>query len=93
MTTQTRLTEVQHSDNIASQVLDILEMVTGSDQVRIDLDLPLLDLHLLDSLGMAEILLSLSETLGVEISPAEIERDRWASPRLIIAFVEERIRK
>ncbi len=75
----------------STDVLNILEQVTGTDQVRRDPDLALFDLDILDSLGTVELIVALSEKFGVEISPAEIERQQWASPRKIIAYMEERV--
>jgi D-alanine--poly(phosphoribitol) ligase subunit 2 len=72
------------------RILDVLERITGTDQVRRDLDIALFDQGLLDSLGMVELILALSEELGIDISPAEIERDQWATPRRIIAYLEQR---
>ena len=72
------------------RILDVLERITGTDQVRRDLDIALFDQGLLDSLGMVELILALSEELGIDISPAEIERDQWATPRRIIAYLEHR---
>jgi len=75
----------------SADVMNILEHVTGTDQVRRDPDLALFDLDILDSLGTVELIVALSEKFGVEISPAEIERQQWASPRKIIAYMEERV--
>jgi D-alanine--poly(phosphoribitol) ligase subunit 2 len=75
----------------STDVLNILERVTGTDQVRRNLDLALFDLDILDSLGTVELIVALSEKFGVEISPAEIERQQWASPRKIIAYMEGRV--
>jgi len=75
----------------STDVMNILERVTGTDQVRRDPDLALFDLDILDSLGTVELIVALSERFGVEISPAEIERQQWASPRKIIAYMEERV--
>jgi D-alanine--poly(phosphoribitol) ligase subunit 2 len=75
---------------IAPQVLDILEEITGTNQVRVDPDLALFERGLLDSLGFVEVIVALDETLGVEISPAEVEREQWATPRKIIAYLEAR---
>ena len=75
----------------SADVLSILERVTGTDQVRRNPDLALFDLDILDSLGTVELIVALSEKFGVEISPAEIERQQWASPRKIIAYMEERV--
>ncbi len=75
----------------SADVMNILEQITGTDQVRRNPDLALFDLDILDSLGTVELIVALSEKLGVEISPAEIERQQWASPRKIIAYMEERV--
>jgi len=75
----------------SADVMSILERVTGTDQVRRNPDLALFDLDMLDSLGTVELIVALSEKFGVDISPAEIERQQWASPRKIIAYMEERV--
>jgi D-alanine--poly(phosphoribitol) ligase subunit 2 len=75
----------------STDVLNILEQITGTDQVRLNPDLALFDLDILDSLGTVELIVALTEKFGVEISPAEIERQQWASPRKIIAYMEERV--
>jgi D-alanine--poly(phosphoribitol) ligase subunit 2 len=76
---------------VATTVIDILEQITGTDQVRRDMDLALYDQDILDSLATVELIVALSDRLGVEISPAEIEREQWASPRKIISYIEARI--
>ena len=77
---------------IAPKVLDVLEQITGTDQVRRDPDLALFEQNILDSLGLVELIVALSDAFGVEISPAEIERSEWATPRQIIVFMEKRVR-
>ena len=78
-------------DTIAAEIMDILEQVTGTDQVRRDPGLALFDLGILDSLGTVEVMVALSDKFSVDISPAEIEREQWATPAKIIAYVEERL--
>jgi D-alanine--poly(phosphoribitol) ligase subunit 2 len=73
-------------------VLQELEKITGTDQVRLDLDLPLFDEDLLDSLGTMELIVALSEHLGISLSPAEIDRQQWSTPRKIIAYLETKVR-
>jgi len=46
---------------------------------------------LLDSLGTVELILALSERFGLQISPAEIDRECWASPRRIAEDIERRL--
>ncbi len=74
----------------ASKVLDVLEQVTGASEVRTNLDLPLFEKGLLDSLGTVQLIIALSDALGVEIAPSEVERDQWATPRKIIAYAQKR---
>ena len=73
-----------------SKVLQILANVTHTDEVLGNLDLALFEEGLLDSLGMVEFILSLSEEFGIKISPAEINRDDWSSPRRVITYIEKR---
>ena len=48
-------------------------------------------LGLLDSLKTVELMVALSEEFGVEISPAEFEREQWATPRRIVAYITSRL--
>jgi D-alanine--poly(phosphoribitol) ligase subunit 2 len=75
----------------AGLVLAALETVVRTDEIRRDLDLELFELNLLDSLGTVELMVILSADLGLDLSPAEIDRDEWATPRKIVAYVEARI--
>ena len=54
--------------------------------------LQLFDLAVLDSLKTVELMVALSEEFGVEISPAELERDQWATPNRIVEYIESRVR-
>ena len=76
---------------VAEKVLQDLEKVTGTNQVQKDLDLALFDEDVLDSFGAIELIVALSDSLGISISPTEIDRQRWSTPRKIIAYVEEKI--
>ena len=71
--------------------MDVLERVTDTDQVRRNPDLALFDQGILDSFGMVELMVELSEAFGVEISPAEVEREEWASPRKITDYMVKRV--
>ena len=50
------------------------------------------ELAVLDSLKAVELMIALSEAFGIDISPAEFERDEWATPRRIVAYMEQRVR-
>ncbi len=73
--------------NTSDTVLDVLAEVSQTPQVRQNLDLRLYDLDILDSFKTIELMVAFSDRLGVEISPAEFEREQWATPRKIVEFV------
>jgi D-alanine--poly(phosphoribitol) ligase subunit 2 len=59
--------------------------------VRDDPDLPLFELAVLDSLKVVELMVAYSETFGIELSPAEFEREQWTTPGRIVAYIERRV--
>jgi D-alanine--poly(phosphoribitol) ligase subunit 2 len=77
---------------MADRVLGILESIVETDEVRRDPTIALFETDLLDSLKTVELLVALSEEFGVDLSPAEFERDEWATPQQIIAYMERRVR-
>jgi acyl carrier protein len=38
-----------------------------------------------------ELIVALGQEFGVEISPAEFEREKWATPALLVADIQARI--
>jgi D-alanine--poly(phosphoribitol) ligase subunit 2 len=79
------------SVSIAERVLSILSDIADTTEVVRNPDLRLFDLEVLDSLRTVELMIALSEQFGVEISPAEFERDQWATPKRIVAYIERRL--
>lgn len=78
--------------SVADRVLSILAQIAETGEVCEDRSLPLFDLAVLDSLKTVELMVALSEEFGIEISPAEFEREQWATPDRIVAFMESRVR-
>ena len=76
--------------SVSDIVLNELEKVAGTDQVRKDLNLDLFGEKILDSFGTVELIVALSDSLGIDVSPGEIDRELWATPRKIISYFEER---
>jgi D-alanine--poly(phosphoribitol) ligase subunit 2 len=74
-----------------TRVTAILNRITETDDASRNADVKLFDDNVLDSLGMVELMVALEEEFGVEISPAEIEREQWATPRKIAAYIESRV--
>lgn len=75
----------------ADKILSILAEVTESDRVRTEPDLPLFDSGLLDSLGIVTLISRLAEDFSLDISPAEFERDDWATPSKVVQDIERRL--
>lgn len=70
------------------KVLNILEEVTGTDEIREDLDLDLFEAGLLDSLGIIEVLLKLEEDFSIKLQPTDLERKDMATVNNLISFLE-----
>jgi D-alanine--poly(phosphoribitol) ligase subunit 2 len=77
--------------SIADSVLDQLVKITGTEEVRNNLDLALFEEDVLDSLGAMELVVALGETFQIDLTPAQVDRKMWATPRLIIADIENRV--
>ncbi len=76
--------------SIEDIILQELENITGTDEVRKNLDLELFGEKVLDSLGTVELILALSAAFEIEVTPGQIDRELWATPRKIIEFFQER---
>jgi D-alanine--poly(phosphoribitol) ligase subunit 2 len=46
----------------------------------------------LDSMRTVQLILMIEEEFGLKISPAEFERERWRTPRAVIADLQQRMR-
>jgi D-alanine--poly(phosphoribitol) ligase subunit 2 len=73
------------------QVLEVLARVADTDEVRTNPDLALYDLQILDSMKTVELIVALQQEIGVEISPAEFDRDAWATPAKMVEDVQKRL--
>ena len=61
------------------KVLDIFEEVTGTDEIREDLDLDLFEAGLLDSLGIIEVLLKIEDIFEIKLQPTDLEKSDMAT--------------
>ena len=78
-------------ENHSAQILDVLARIAETDEVRTNPDLALFDLQVLDSMKTVELIVAFGSELGVEISPAEFEREAWATPRKLVEDVQNRL--
>jgi D-alanine--poly(phosphoribitol) ligase subunit 2 len=76
---------------ISDRVLDVLVGVSEIEDVRHEPDVRLFDLQILDSLKTVRLIVAFSSEFGLEISPADLDREEWATPRKIIAYVERKV--
>ena len=72
------------------KTLAILSDVTGIDAAKLDPDTELYDRGLMDSMTTVQLIAALSEQLDLDISPAEFDREAWATPRLLVADIQRR---
>ena len=76
---------------VSETILNELEKVTGTDQVRKDLNLDLFGEKVLDSFGTVELIVALSDAFKIEIPPSQIDRDLWATPQKIIDYFDTKL--
>jgi len=72
------------------KILEVLANVAETDEVRTNPDLALYDLQILDSMKTVELMVALSNEVGVDVSPAEFEQEKWATPSKLVADVLRR---
>ncbi len=73
------------------KVLDLLVQVCGTDEILAERDVDLFEAGLLDSLGFTELLVGLSDDLGVDVAPTAVDRDEVSTVNQILHFVDERL--
>ncbi len=71
-------------------IIKILCEICDTDQIEKDPDIEIFREGLLDSFGTVEFLVAIQAQLGIEVAPSEVERDAWATPNKIIAYLEDR---
>ena len=75
----------------AEKVLKILAEVSEVEEVARDPQLMLYEQDILDSMKTAELIVALEQAFTVEISPAELDREQWATPAKLVAYMEQRV--
>jgi D-alanine--poly(phosphoribitol) ligase subunit 2 len=76
---------------VSDRVLNVLVAVSEIEDLRHEPDARLYDLQILDSMKTVELIVAFSSEFGVEISPAEFDREEWATPRKIVAYVQRKL--
>ncbi|MBP2099975.1 D-alanine--poly(phosphoribitol) ligase subunit DltC [Enterococcus rivorum] len=73
--------------NIEETVLDILEEITGTDEVRENQEVDLFEEGLMDSLATVQLLVEIEGQIGVQVPVSEFDRDQWNTPKKVIEQV------
>ena len=61
--------------DFSDKVLQLLASVTETEEVFTNLDLPLYEFQVLDSMRTVQLMLMIEEEFGIKVSPAEFERE------------------
>jgi D-alanine--poly(phosphoribitol) ligase subunit 2 len=72
-------------------LLKLLAEIAGTDEVLRNPQLDLFGTQTLDSMRTVELIVLLDEQCGVTVSPAEFDRESWATPEKFIADLEARL--
>jgi D-alanine--poly(phosphoribitol) ligase subunit 2 len=76
---------------LPDRILCHLASICGTDEVRTSPDLALYEREVLDSMKTVELIVAIEEEFSVYVSPAELDRQTWATPRKIIADIQHRL--
>lgn len=76
---------------MTDRILELLARVAETDEVRTQPDLALYELQILDSMKTVELIVAVGEEFGVEVSPAEFDREAWATPAKFAADLQRRL--
>jgi len=76
---------------LSHKILRHLASICGTDEVVTNPDLALFEDGVLDSMKTVELIVAIEEEFGLRVSPAELERQMWATPRKIIADIQRRL--
>jgi D-alanine--poly(phosphoribitol) ligase subunit 2 len=77
--------------SISDRVLDVLADVCEIEDVRHDTDVRLYDLQILDSMKTVRLIVAFSTEFGVQVSPAELDSEDWATPGKIVSYMERKV--
>lgn len=69
------------------KILDLLEEISGTDEVKKNMDIKMFDEGILDSLSFIEVLLALDERFNISIDPTEIDRNNVDTPNKFVSYI------
>ena len=84
--------EWANREGLSDRILQQLVTICGTREIRSNPDLALYDKQVLDSMKTVELILAIEEEFGLYVSPAELDREKWATPGKIVADIEARLK-
>lgn len=71
-------------------VLDIIADVCETDEIKSEPDVHLFEDGLMDSFATISLLVEIENRLGIKIPLSDFNRDKWATPNMIIQQLADR---
>lgn len=75
------------------KIIEIIEEVSGVQQIRENPEIDLLKNEILDSLAFIQLITTLEEEFDIEIQPTQIEPSTWRKVSSISKLVEQMLQK
>ena len=75
--------------DIYNRVMKIVIELTGSEELKENPDLDLIEEDIIDSLAFIELIDTLNEEFDIEIVPTQMPKDTWRNIKNISKVVEE----
>ena len=70
------------------KIIDIIEELTGYEELREKRDIDLLENDILDSLAFIELINALNDEFNIEIQPTQVKPETWRNVDKIVELVE-----
>lgn len=70
------------------KIIDIIEEVSGYENLRENLDVDLLQNEILDSLAFIELISTLNDEFNIEIQPTQVKPETWRNVDKIVELVK-----
>ena len=71
------------------RIIEIIESVSGFENLKENIEIDLLENEILDSLAFIELITSLDDEFEIEIQPTQVEPNTWRKVETIVELVEK----
>lgn len=70
------------------KIINIIEEVSGYENLRENLDVDLLQNEILDSLAFIELISTLNDEFNIEIQPTQVKPETWRNVDKIVELIK-----